>query len=109
MNLRRVFSRYGLPAIAVGTMIFVSSCRPMITPQQLQELTDLRTQEKSLTEQIQNKKGEITKIKGEISSREAELKKCTEESDFVKQKLSSWPNSWPDWQPEQPAEEPIGN
>jgi peptidoglycan hydrolase CwlO-like protein len=103
MNYRKLISNLALPSIVVGTMIIASSCRPMVTPQQLEELKELRAKEKSLTEQIQAQKDDISKIKPEISSRESELKDCTEKSDFVKQKLAQWPNIWPDWPPEPPA------
>jgi peptidoglycan hydrolase CwlO-like protein len=105
MKIRRLISGLALPAIIIGAALFASSCRPMVTPEQLQELKDLRAKEKSLTEQIQDKKSEVSKIKSEISARQSELKKCNDESDFVKQKLSQWPNVWPDWQPEPPAME----
>lgn len=108
MKLQRIISGLALPSIAVGAVIIMSSCRPMVTPEQLQELKELRAKEKSVTEQIQAKKGEISKVKTEISSREAELKKCNDETDFVKEKLNTWPNSWPDWSPEPPkVEEPV--
>jgi len=100
MNLKRFISRYAIPILIVGIVVLLSSCRPMITPEQLQELKDLRAKEKSLTEQINAKKGDISKIKSEISSRETELKDCNEKSDFIKQKLSMWPNVWPDWSPQ---------
>ncbi|MFH1050051.1 MAG: hypothetical protein V1779_03860 [bacterium] len=102
MKFRKLISNSALPVIAVCTMIIASSCRPMVTPQQLEELKDLRAKEKSLTEQIQTQKDDIGKIKTEIGSRESELKDCTDKSDFVKQKLSQWPNVWPDWPPEPP-------
>jgi len=105
MKFQRLISGLALPTIVIGVALMASSCRPMLTPEQLQELKDLRAKEKSLTEQIQVKKGEIKKIKGEIGARESELKNCTEKSDFVKQKLSQWPNVWPDWQPEPPPQE----
>ena len=105
MKFQRLISGLALPTIVIGIVLLASSCRPMLTPEQLQELKELRAKEKSLTEQIQNKKGEIKKIKGEISARESELKNCTEKSDFVKQKLSQWPNVWPDWHPEPPPQE----
>jgi peptidoglycan hydrolase CwlO-like protein len=108
MKLQRIISGLALPTIAIGALIIMSSCRPMVTPEQLQELKELRAKEKSVTEQIQAKKNDIGKVKTEISSREAELKKCNDESNIVKEKLNSWPNSWPDWSPEPPkVEEPV--
>ncbi len=100
MTFKRSVSRFLIPSLIVGVFLLLNSCRPMITPEQLQELKDLRAKEKSLTEQINSKKGDINKIKSEISSREAEFKDCSEKSDFVKQKLSMWPNVWPDWNPQ---------
>ena len=107
MKLQRIISGLALPSIAIGAVILMSSCRPMVTPEQLQELKELRAKEKSVTEQIQAKKNDISKVKTEISARESELKKCNDEADFVKEKLNSWPN-WPDWSPEPPkVEEPV--
>jgi hypothetical protein len=107
MKFRKLISNLALPTIVVAAAIIASSCRPMVTPQQLEELKELRAKEKSLTEQIQTQKDDISKIKTEIGSRESELKDCTEKSDFVKQKLSQWPNVWPDWPPEPPAAPPV--
>jgi peptidoglycan hydrolase CwlO-like protein len=105
MKIQRLISGIALPTLVIGAVLFASSCRPMVTPEQLQDLKDLRAKEKSLTEQIQDKKNEVKKIKSEISARQTELKKCNEDSDFVKQKLSQWPNVWPDWQPTPPPTE----
>ena len=108
MKIQRLISGIALPSLIIGAVLFASSCRSMVTPEQLQELKDLRAKEKSLTEQIQTKKSEVKKIKSEINARQTELKKCNEDSDFVKQKLSQWPNVWPDWQPEPPQVEEEG-
>jgi peptidoglycan hydrolase CwlO-like protein len=105
MKFQRIISCIALPSLIVGAVLMASSCRSLITPEQLQELKDLRAKEKSLTEQIQDKKNEVSKIKSEISARQSELKKCNDESDFIKQKLAQWPNVWPDWQPEPPQPE----
>jgi septal ring factor EnvC (AmiA/AmiB activator) len=105
MNFKKYIASFILPAVIVSVILLASSCRPMITPEQLQELKEIRAKEKSLTEQINSQKSDIKKIEGEIKARESELKDCNEKTDFVKQKLSQWPNSWPDWQPEQPETE----
>jgi len=107
MKFPKLISNMALPAIFAGAAIIASSCRPMVTPQQLEELKELRAKEKSLTEQIQTQKDDISKIKTEIGSRESELKECTDKADFVKQKLSQWPNSWPDWPPQEPPAPPV--
>ena len=104
MKFQRVISGLALPSFIVGLAIIVSSCRPMVTQEQLKELKELRQQERSLTEQINTQKAENKKIKNEIDARKGELKKCNDNSEFVKQKLSQWPNSWPDWKPEQEKE-----
>ncbi len=104
MKFQRVISGIALPSFIVGLAIIVSSCRPMVTQDQLKELKELRQQERSLTEQINTQKSDIKKINNEIGARKSELKKCNDQSEFVKQKLSLWPNSWPDWKPEQKEE-----
>lgn len=108
MKFQKVISGLALPSIVIAAAVFAGSCRPMVTPEQLQELKDLRAKEKSVTEQIEVKKADVAKIKNEISARETELNKCTEESNFVKDKLASWPNVWPDWSPAPPPPvEPV--
>lgn len=104
MKFQSVISGLALPSIIVGVAIIISSCRPMVTQDQLKELKELRQHERSLTEQINDQKSDIKKINNEINARKNELKKCNDKSEFVNQKLSLWPNSWPDWKPEQKKE-----
>ncbi len=100
MNFRKIGKALGIPTAAIGIALLASSCRPMVTPEQLQTLKSQREQKASLTEQIAAQKKEASKIKSEIGARKAELKKCQEDSDFIKQKLSQWPNVWPDYNPQ---------
>ena len=85
----------------MGSAVLVSSlmlynCTSMVTEEQLAQLDELRKAEKSLTNEIAEKKSEKAGLQKELKSRQAE---------FVKGKLSQWPNVWPDWSPE-PKEEP---
>jgi len=77
----------------------------MITPEQLAKLRDLRKEESSLNADIASKKQEKAGLERELSSRKADVKKCTDEKDMIKAKLSQWPNVWPDWKPEVPQQQ----
>lgn len=82
--------------IFVASSLFLTDCTSMITEEQLAMLQDLRRQEAQLTENIQTAKADLNKLKSELKSRESELNDCNDKTQFVKDKLSQWPNVWPD-------------
>ena len=85
---------FGAFVVAAG-MLF-SSCSNKITEEQLKQLQDLRMKERGLNESIQKKKDEKSRLMREMDSRKAELKDCTDKTNFVQQKLQQWPNIWPE-------------
>ncbi|MCK5741352.1 MAG: hypothetical protein KAH48_03975 [Chlorobi bacterium] len=105
MKIRGLVSKIGLTTLAVAATISMNSCTPMITEEQQMKINELKTQERQLTEGLSSKKREISKLNSEVSARNAELKKCKDDTEFVQSKLASWPNSWPDWKPEVPVVE----
>lgn len=82
--------------IFAGSSLFLTDCTSMITEEQLAMLQDLRRQEAQLTENIQTAKSDLNRLKSELKSRESELNDCNQKTQFVKDKLSQWPNVWPD-------------
>lgn len=92
--------KLGLIALAISLPIAIG-CKSMITEEQLKEMRDLRTKERNLTEQIKQKQDEKVRIQTEMNSRNAELKKCSDEKAFIESKISQWPNVWPDYTPGQ--------
>lgn len=58
------------------------------------QLQELRKRESQLNMQISNKQQDINKIQNEINARKSELSNCEKDREFVKQKLSQWPNVW---------------
>lgn len=90
-------------AIFLSAM-FLASCTSMITEEQMLQLQDLRKKERTLNQDISNKQTEISKIEKELNARKAEADNCNKETEFVKQKLSQWPNVWPDYIPNENQE-----
>lgn len=99
MSRKNIFKGLGISSIIIAGSLLVSSCTSKITEEQLMQLRELRKQEKNLTEMIQKKKDEKSKIEKELAARKAELDKCKETKAFVQDKLSKWPDIWPDWSP----------
>lgn len=69
------------------------------------QLRELRKQQSSLTESINKKKDEKSRLERELNARKAELKDCQEKTQFVKDKLAKWPDIWPDWKYVEPTPE----
>lgn len=84
-----------LSILVVAASIVFSSCSNKITEEQLSQLKELRQKERSLTEAIQKKKDEKSRLEKEVNARKAELKDCNEKTKFVEGKLQQWPNVWP--------------
>lgn len=99
MRFKKILATAGIGALLLTSSMSFTSCTSKITEEQLAMLQELRKKEKSLNVEISGKQAEISKIESEISSRKSELKDCTDKADFVKQKLSQWPNVWPDYTP----------
>lgn len=96
MLSKKVLKATAAAVIFAGSSLFLTDCTSMITEEQLAMLQDLRRQEAQLTENIQTAKSELNKLKSELKSRESELNDCNEKTQFVKDKLSQWPNVWPE-------------
>ncbi len=90
--------------LSVGTVLAVSyfftACTPKVTEEQLLKLKQLKDKERELTSQIAAKKNEKASLEKELQARLGELKDCQKESDYIKSKLTNWPDVWPDWKPE---------
>ncbi len=99
MRFRKILASAGIAALLLTSSVSFTSCTSKITEEQLAQLQELRRKEKSLNAEISTKQSEISKIEAEISARKSELKDCTDKADFVKQKMSQWPNVWPDYTP----------
>jgi predicted CopG family antitoxin len=82
-------------------MIGLAGCPCKISDEDYQKLQDLRKEERTLSDQISKLNSEKSGLGKELSARKSEVDKCKEDMDFVKKKLSEWPNVWPDWTPPQ--------
>jgi peptidoglycan hydrolase CwlO-like protein len=99
MKLAKLASAIGISSVLLFSSMSFTGCTPKITEEQLARLQELRKQEKQINADIVAKQGEISKIEGEINSRMQVLNNCNKDKDFIKQKLSQWPNVWPDYTP----------
>lgn len=95
MRVIRKGSR-SIAALALGTALILSSCTCMIKEPELNTIKQLRTEEKQLTADIEAATKNKAKVNTELSAREAELRKCTEDRTFIQDKLNKWPNVWPE-------------
>lgn len=96
MLTKKVVKVTAAALVFAGSSLFLTNCTSMITEEQLAMLQDLRRQEAQLTENIQTAKSDLNRLKSELKSREAELNDCNSRTQFVKDKLSQWPNVWPE-------------
>lgn len=99
MSKKGFITRIGVGSLLLAFVLFAASCTSMISEEQLQQLKELRKQERSLTEMIEKKKDQKSRLERELKSRQAELDNCTEQKEFVQDKLSRWPDIWPDYDP----------
>ena len=104
MQERKLARKLSLIALAISLPLAVG-CKSMITDEQLAQMRDLRAKDHNLTEQITKSQAEKSKIQAELNSRNAELKKCSDDKAFIESKISQWPNVWPDYTPAKPEEE----
>lgn len=96
MKIKKLISVIGICTALVLSSSFLTNCTSMITEEQLIQLQDLRKRESQLNQDITGKTAEISKVEKELNARKAELDNCQKDREFVKQKLSQWPNVWPD-------------
>lgn len=84
--------------LLLGTLIIgglaLSSCTSMITEEQLSKLQELRREEASLNEKIENINLDIQKLERELKDIEAQAADCDSKKKFVEEKLKQWPNVW---------------
>lgn len=68
----------------------------MITEEQKAHLRMLRQREASLNDVIASQQREADKLKAEINASQALVDDCNSRMQFIKDKLSKWPDVWPD-------------
>lgn len=105
MRRKGLLSIAGIGSVVLMASFVMTSCTPKVTEEQLAQLSELRKKERSLTEEIASRRADIQKVDNELKARNAELNDCSKEKDFIKSKLSQWPNVWPDYTPAQPVPE----
>jgi len=96
MKLKKYVSIIGICSVMVLSSSLLTDCTAKITDEQLMKLQELRKKESQLNQEISGKQSEISKIERELSSKKAELDNCQKDREFVKKKLSQWPNVWQD-------------
>ncbi len=96
MKMKKLVSVIGICSALLFSSNLLTDCTSMITEEQLLKLQDLRKRESQLNQEISDKQTDMQKVERELNSRKTELNDCQKERDFIKQKLSQWPNVWPD-------------
>lgn len=99
MNFKNLALSIGISGAILFSSLSFTSCTSKITEEQLAQLAELRKRESQLNQEISAKQSEISKLESEINSRQAVLNDCNKDKDFIKTKLSQWPNVWPDYTP----------
>jgi uncharacterized protein involved in exopolysaccharide biosynthesis len=95
--------RLGAFALVVLGATSLTSCSSKITEEQLAELTRLRDQERTLTNQVRSAEQDKNRLQSEVTAQRTSLESCNTNKQFVQGKLSQWPNVWPDWQYVEPT------
>lgn len=99
MKFTKLATVIGMSSVILLSSMSFTGCTPKITEEQLARLQELRKQERQINADMAAKQNEISKIEGEIKSRQSELNDCNKDMEFVKEKLAKWPNVWPDYTP----------
>lgn len=99
MKLTKIATAIGLSSVMLFSAMSFTGCTPKITEEQLARLQELRKQERQINADIAARQSEISKMEGEIKSRQSELNDCNKDKDFIIQKLAQWPDVWPDYKP----------
>ncbi len=100
MKLKKALSVLSVGVILFAGGLSLTSCSNAITEEQLAEISDLRRDQRSLTQKIETRQGELNEIERELKAQQSKLDDCEKRQKFVKEKLAQWPNVWPDWSPE---------
>jgi hypothetical protein len=95
---------WNLTSLIVGLFVMAfaltnTGCTPKITDEQLSKLRLLKEQAAQLELDIKKKEAEKSALEKEVASRQAEDRQSSQNIEFIKQKLQTWPNSWPDFVP----------
>jgi peptidoglycan hydrolase CwlO-like protein len=95
MDFKGLVKKVCIGSVALGISLSLAGCPSMITEEQLAQLQELRKKERSLNQEIADAQSEISKIEAEVNARQRELDDCNDRLEFVKDKLSKWPDVWP--------------
>ena len=95
---------WNLSSLIIGIFVIAfaltnTGCTPKITDEQLAKLRLLKEQAAQLEQDIKKKEAEKSALEKEVASRQAEERQSSQNIEFIKQKLQTWPNSWPDFVP----------
>lgn len=110
MRYHRPTKRRGagvLAIAAIGASLVLTSCTCKIKEEQMAAISQLRTEERQLTADIEKATGDKSRVSGELSTRENEVRNCNQKKAFVQDKLNKWPSVWPDYDPNAPAPAPA--
>lgn len=97
--LQLSLKKAALATLAVGAVIFASSCTSMVTEEQLIMLQDLRDQKASLSAEIKRVQDDTRALQSQLNAAKATADDCERRRKYVEDKLKNWPNSWPDFNP----------
>jgi len=92
--------------VAISASLVLTSCTCKIKEEQMASISQLRTEERQLSADIEKATRDKSRISGELSAREKEVRDCNQKKAFVQDKLNKWPSAWPDYDPNAPAPAP---
>ena len=88
---------------AVAASIAIAGCAgKKITDDQMTQLQERKREIASLENNIKDNDAEKARLNSELQDELAQAQKCNDDINFVKDKLSRWPDCWPDWHPAPP-------
>ena len=83
----------GLATLAViflfASSLFVAGCSSKPDAEQMKQLNDLKEEYASLQKDVASKEQEKANLQREIADKNAKLKKCNDDQQIVKQRLSN--------------------
>lgn len=103
--MQRFFQKMSKLFFILFLVFPLTYCTSKITEEQMALIQELKRKEMSLKEEIRSKKASSSELQAELQRRKAAVDNCQERLNFVKEKLSQWPNVWPEVRPLVPREE----
>jgi len=89
MKFKKIKSLCSIALMIAIACIMLTSCKCKIKDPQLEKISELRRQEKSLNSEIQEKQNQKARVDTELNARKSELNDCDKKLAIVKQRLEA--------------------